>query len=91
MFKYLDGPYPRIQNVLKTFGPNSVVGAQHFKTALLTADYHPTVLDAELGLAQIVALPQVELVMAAIVGAAGLPSTVGRTAGCTPPCRRRTG
>ncbi len=63
------------------FRPDYVVlsdpaAAQHFKTALLTADYHPTVLDAELGLAQIVALPQVELVMAAIVGAAGLPSTL---------------
>ncbi len=63
------------------FRPDYVVlsdpaAAQHFKTALMSADHQPTVLDAEHGLEQIVTMPQVNIVMAAIVGAAGLPSTL---------------
>ena len=63
------------------FQPDYVVlsdptAAEHFKTALQGATYQPAVLDAAHGLERIVALPQVEIVMAAIVGAAGLPSTL---------------
>lgn len=63
------------------FQPKYVVlsdaqAAQQFKTAIQSADHQPTVLSSAQGLEHIAALPEVDTVMAAIVGAAGLPSTL---------------
>ena len=63
------------------FRPQYVVvsdpqAAEHFCQSLSVLDYSPKVLRDSSGLEQIVAMPEVDCVMAAIVGAAGLPSTL---------------
>ena len=63
------------------FHPKYVVvcdaqAAEQFSQSLSTLEQPPELLNNSQGLEQIVTLPEVDCVMAAIVGAAGLPSTL---------------
>lgn len=63
------------------FGPKYVVisdpqAAEQFVQSLSALDYAPQIFASNTGLEQVVTMPEVDCVMAAIVGAAGLPSTL---------------
>jgi 1-deoxy-D-xylulose-5-phosphate reductoisomerase len=63
------------------FRPQYVVvsdsrAAEQFCQSLSVLDYSPQIFTSDTGLEQIVTMPEVDCVMAAIVGAAGLPSTL---------------